>query len=152
LAALIVEKGNITGDAKSDIFTAVYIMFVGAIGAGVAVSQMPSISKAKKSAREVFGIIEEKSLIDVKSTCHMTSSTIKKGTIVFENVSFKYPSRNKFILKNFSLRIKGNESVALVGHSGSGKSTIAALLLRFYNKSLGKILVDGEEIQSYSVK
>jgi ABC-type multidrug transport system fused ATPase/permease subunit len=127
-------------------------MFVGAIGAGVAVSQMPSISKAKKSAREVFGIIEEKSLIDVKSTFHMTSSTIKKGTIVFENVSFKYPSRNKFILKNFSLRIKGNESVALVGHSGSGKSTIAALLLRFYNKSLGKILVDGEEIQSYSVK
>jgi ABC-type multidrug transport system fused ATPase/permease subunit len=71
---------------------------------------------------------------------------------VFENVSFKYPSRNKFILRNFSLRIKENESVALVGHSGSGKSTIAALLLRFYNKNLGKILVDGEEIQSYSVK
>ena len=113
---------------------------------------MPSISKAKKSAREVFGIIEEKSLIDVKSTSHMNSNIIKSGSIVFENVFFKYPSRNKFILRDFSLRIRGNESVALVGHSGSGKSTIASLLLRFYNKSLGRILVDGKEIESYSVK
>ena len=59
---------------------------------------------------------------------------ITKGTIILKNVNFKYPSRNKKILDNFSLTIRGNESVALVGHSGSGKSTIAALLLRFYNK------------------
>ena len=59
---------------------------------------------------------------------------ITKGTIILKNVNFKYPSRNKKILDNFSLTIRGNESVALVGHSGSGQSTIAALLLRFYNK------------------
>jgi ABC-type sugar transport system ATPase subunit len=49
-------------------------------------------------------------------------------------VSFRYPSRAKKVLENFNLTIKENESVALVGHSGSGKSTIASLLLRFYNK------------------
>ena len=54
-----------------------------------------------------------------------------------KNVLFKYPSRNKLILKHFNLSIKGNESVALVGHSGSGKSTIASLLLRFYDKQRG---------------
>lgn len=50
------------------------------------------------------------------------------------------------------MTIKGNESVALVGTSGSGKSTIASLLLRFYNKQAGKILIDGHEIEDYSVK
>jgi len=51
-----------------------------------------------------------------------------------------------------SLTIRGNESVALVGHSGSGKSTIASLLLRFYNKQSGSILIDNKNIESYSVK
>lgn len=129
-------------------------MFVGAIGAGVSVSQMPSISKAKNSARKVFGIIEEKSQIDPRAPTKLSEkeNKINKGTIILKNVSFKYPSRNKKILDNFSLTIKGNESVALVGHSGSGKSTIASLLLRFYNKQSGRILIDGQEIEQYSVK
>lgn len=63
-ATLIIAKFNLTGDAKNDVFTAVYIMFVGAIGSGVAVSGMPSLSKAKQSANKVFAIIEEKSHID----------------------------------------------------------------------------------------
>lgn len=56
------------------------------------------------------------------------------------------------MLENFSLTIKGNESVALVGHSGSGKSTIASLLLRFYNKQSGSIKIDGQDIEKYSVR
>jgi ATP-binding cassette subfamily B (MDR/TAP) protein 1 len=129
-------------------------MFVGAIGAGVSVSQMPSISKAKNSARKVFGIIEEKSQIDPRAITNLSDNEnkITSGTIVFKNVTFKYPSRNKKILDNLSLTIHGNESVALVGHSGSGKSTIASLLLRFYNKQSGSILIDNKNIESYSVK
>jgi ABC-type multidrug transport system fused ATPase/permease subunit len=113
-------------------------MFVGAIGAGVSVSQMPSMSKAKKSARKIFGIIEDPSLIDPRLIPFKSEEkTIKKGEIVLKNVDFRYPSRKKKILKNFNLKIRGNESVALVGHSGSGKSTIASLLLRYYDKSQG---------------
>ena len=60
-ATLIIKDFGLEGDQRTDVFTAVYIMFVGAIGAGVSVSQMPSMSKAKKSARKVFGVIEEAS-------------------------------------------------------------------------------------------
>jgi ATP-binding cassette subfamily B protein len=63
------------------------------------------------------------------------NNIITKGSIIFENVFFKYPSRSSYVLKNFNLEIKENESIALVGHSGSGKSTIASLILRFYNKN-----------------
>ena len=128
-------------------------MFVGAIGAGVSVSQMPSMSKAKKSAGKVFGIIEDKSLIDPRIIpFESQNKAITKGEIVMKNVNFRYPSRKKKILRNFNLKIRGNESVALVGHSGSGKSTIASLLLRFYDKSQGQILIDGQEIEEFSVK
>lgn len=151
-AALIIANGDLTGQAREDVFTGVYVMFVGAIGAGVSVSQMPSMSKAKNSARKVFGIIEEKSQIDPRTTAGLSSDPITQGNISLENVCFKYPSRKSKVLDNFSLKIRGNESVALVGHSGSGKSTIASLLLRFYNKQSGRILIDGKEIESYPVK
>ena len=100
-------------------------MFVGAIGSGVSVSQMPSMSKAKASARKIFGIIEEKSQIDPRDSSKQSDDTIKQGSITFQKVNFRYPSRNKKVLSNFNLTIRGKESVALVGHSGSGKSTIA---------------------------
>ena len=60
----------------------------------------------------------------------------------FKNVMFRYPSRQKFILRSFNLKIEPNQSVALVGHSGSGKSTIANLLLRLYDVEHGQILFD----------
>jgi len=60
-ATLIIEKFDLQGKERNDVFTGVYIMFVGAIGSGVAVSGMPSISKAKNAANKVFAIIEEKS-------------------------------------------------------------------------------------------
>ena len=112
------------------------------------------MSRAEKSARKVVGFIEEKSLIDSreKGTIQGKDAKFTKGDITLENVSFKYPSRSKKILRNFNLKINGNESVALVGHSGSGKSTIASLLLRFYNKQSGSILIDGKDIESYSPK
>ena len=65
----------------------------------------------------------------------------------FEHVDFIYPSRpNAVVLKDFSLEIKVGQSVALVGLSGSGKSTIVGLLERFYNPKAGRIFIDGNEI------
>ena len=68
------------------------------------------------------------------------------GSIEFKNVYFRYPSRNKYILRNFSLKIEPNQSVAIVGHSGSGKSTIASLLLRFYDCNKGLLTIDDGNI------
>ena len=75
-ASLIIEKFNMDKQQKNDVFTAVYIMFVGAIGSGVSVSQMPSKSKAQKSANKVFKIIEEKSEIDSREAGALKSAEI----------------------------------------------------------------------------
>jgi len=119
--AAIVLKNN--PDLESDkVFTGCYVVFVGAIGCGVSISQLPSMSKAKSAAKLIFGIIEEKPQIDPKQPGF---SDIKTGCIEFKNTYFKYPSRDGFILRGLNLKIEPNQSVAIVGHSGSGKSTIA---------------------------
>lgn len=77
-------------------YTAVYLLFVSAIGSGVAISQAPSVSKAKNAAIKVFDIIEEPSLIDTRSK--EGEKVIKAGEIELKNVDFKYPSRGKLVL------------------------------------------------------
>lgn len=153
-AILILQNSENPDGDRRNVFTAVYIMFVGAIGSGVAVSQMPSLSRAKAAARKIFTIIKEESQVDSRESVSIgdQSHVIKKGQIKLQNVSFRYKSRNKYILNNFNLEIRDNESVALVGHSGSGKSTIASLLLRFYEKQKGRLLIDDKDIESYPVK
>src|SRR3569833_1503854 len=87
MAAWLVNKFNLN---TFDVYTVVYVMFTGAIGAGVSLSQIPSVSKAKNSASKIFSIIEEKSVIDPRSD---GVKEIKEGEIEFVNVQFKYPSR-----------------------------------------------------------
>lgn len=116
------------------LFTGVYVIFVGAIGSGVSISQLPSMSKAKSAAKQVFGIIEEPTRIDPKQP---GATNIPEGKIELKSLLFRYPSRNTNVLNMLNLTINPNQSVAIVGHSGSGKSTIASLLLRFYDPTLG---------------
>jgi subfamily B ATP-binding cassette protein MsbA len=70
--------------------------------------------------------------------------------IVFENISFKY--QDEYVLKNFSLTIPKGKTVALVGQSGSGKSTIANLITRFYDVNEGRVLIDGVDIRDLTTK
>ncbi|GAB4204591.1 MAG: ABC transporter transmembrane domain-containing protein [Bacteroidia bacterium] len=75
-----------------------------------------------------------------------------KGNIEFQNVCFSYPSRKNFkVLNNISFSVKAGEQIALVGSSGSGKSTIAQLILRFYEPDSGKILADGKNYTEYDL-
>ena len=74
-----------------------------------------------------------------------------KGDIVFENVSFGYETKNDLALQNISFSVPAGKTVALVGRSGSGKTTIASLLTRFYDISQGKILIDGINIQDFTL-
>ena len=73
------------------------------------------------------------------------------GDIVFENVSFAYEGCGSAALKNVSLTIKKGERVALVGHNGAGKSTLIKLLMRLYEPTEGRILLDGKDIKEYKL-
>ncbi|QNA43658.1 ABC transporter ATP-binding protein [Lacibacter sediminis] len=70
-----------------------------------------------------------------------------EGDVEFENVSFVYPHTGIVALKDFNLHIKKGEKVAIIGRTGSGKSTIAQLLLRFYDPSKGTVRIDGKELR-----
>ncbi|MFC1682250.1 ABC transporter ATP-binding protein, partial [Nanoarchaeota archaeon] len=73
---------------------------------------------------------------------------IRKGIVEFKNVDFNYGKRK--LLKNFNLKIKDNEKVALVGHSGCGKTTLIKLLNRFYDVNKGKVLIDEKDIRDFN--
>lgn len=72
------------------------------------------------------------------------------GMVEFEHVSFSYPNNNKGRIQDISFTAKPNQMLAIVGHSGSGKTTILNLLLRKYKLDQGVILIDGENIYDYS--
>ncbi|MFT7431607.1 MAG: subfamily B ATP-binding cassette protein MsbA [Colwellia sp.] len=75
-----------------------------------------------------------------------------KGTLAFEQVNFSYTNDEKLALTQLSFTANAGETVALVGRSGSGKSTASAILLRFYDATAGKVLIDGKDITSYKLK
>lgn len=73
------------------------------------------------------------------------------GDIALNSVTFKYESRNQYVMKDLSLNIANGSKVAFVGVSGCGKSTIIQLLLRFYSPESGKITIDGIDILDYDI-
>ena len=77
---------------------------------------------------------------------------IKRGEIEFLDAEFKYPSRSLKILDKLNLKISVSSKIALVGHSGCGKSTTANLLLRLYELTGGKLLIDGIDIKDYNIR
>ncbi|WP_432453412.1 lipid A export permease/ATP-binding protein MsbA [Agarivorans sp. QJM3NY_29] len=75
-----------------------------------------------------------------------------QGDICLKQVNFKYPTKNELVLKGIDLTIQAGQTVALVGRSGSGKSTIASLLPKFYEVTAGEITLDGRLLQDYELK
>ena len=74
------------------------------------------------------------------------------GTIEFKNVSFKYPDAEEYVLKNISFKANKGDTVAFIGSTGSGKSTLVNLIVRFYDVTDGKILIDGVNIKDYKLE
>lgn len=74
-----------------------------------------------------------------------------KGTIEFKNVSFKYPEAEEYVLKDINLEINKGETVAFIGSTGSGKSTLINLIPRFYDASSGEVLINGIDVRDYKL-
>ena len=105
------------------------------------------LQQAIVAGNSVFSLIDESPESNPsKNPIHSIS-----GEICFDNVSFSY-GNEKSSLANINLTIKKGETIALVGSTGSGKTTMVNLLTRFYNPSSGKILIDGQDIVSYELE
>lgn len=100
------------------------------------------------AAERVFDVLEVENEIINKKNALIKSEFIDKITL--ENINFRY--ENEYVLKNFSLTVPKGKTVALVGQSGSGKSTIANLLTRFYDVNEGTIKIDGIDIRDYNLQ
>ena len=74
------------------------------------------------------------------------------ANVVFENVSFKYPSADEYVLRNISFSVNEGETVAFIGSTGSGKSTLINLIPRLYDATEGKILIDGVNVKDYDIQ
>lgn len=107
-----------------------------------------NINKGLASAKRVFSIIDEPVTIKNKKD----ASPIEKfeDSIVFNHVSFCYPTSEE-VIKDITFSVKKGESIALVGPSGGGKSTLMDLLLRFYDPTKGYIAIDGIDIRNYKI-
>ncbi|XP_053685091.1 mitochondrial potassium channel ATP-binding subunit-like [Sabethes cyaneus] len=109
-----------------------------------------SVIRGMTAGARVFEYLSVQPKVDLKLGQIIPESQIR-GEIRFENVSFTYPSRpNQEVLREFSLVLKPGQTVALVGASGSGKSTIASLLERFYEPTGGRITIDGHNLSELS--
>ncbi|XP_059619981.1 multidrug resistance protein homolog 65 [Phlebotomus argentipes] len=109
---------------------------------------LEAFATARASAYSIFKIIDRESAIDPMSGNGKVINTGMRGDVQFQGVSFHYPSRPDVpILRNLNISVSSGQTIALVGHSGCGKSTILQLLQRFYDPKEGQICIDGYDIK-----
>ncbi|KAJ3807029.1 P-loop containing nucleoside triphosphate hydrolase protein [Lentinula aff. lateritia] len=137
----LVSQGEITvGDLTSLLLYTVYV------GSGLQMLTCSSIMRGIGAGNRVFELLGREPAIPTNSGVVLDPH--RRGPVRFERVGFEYPSRRGVeILNDFNLEIGVGESVAIVGTSGSGKSSVQSLLLRYYDPVRGKVTFDGQDIR-----
>lgn len=111
---------------------------------GMLVRLFPDVGRTLETGKRVFDILDEKSEYDSDEKL-----IVESGDVEFKNATFSY-KEGVTVLKNISFFAKKGETIALVGHTGSGKSSIMNLLFRFYDADSGEVLIDGQNIVNYN--
>ncbi len=106
------------------------------------------LPRASVSARRINEVLEAK--FSVKEGSKTDGIESKHGEIEFKDVSFKYPDADDYVLKNISFTAKKGETIAFIGSTGCGKSTVVNLVPRFYDATEGEVLVDGVNVKEYT--
>ena len=104
------------------------------------------LPRARVSAKRINEVLEEEVSIQ---TGNFRGDTIEVGTVEFEHVSFQYPDADEYLLKDISFKVNKGETIAFIGSTGSGKSTLINLVPRLYDATVGNVYVDGVNVKDY---
>ena len=105
------------------------------------------LPRAQVSANRINEVIDTE--ISIKDGTLDKDTTNERGTVEFKDVSFKYPDAEEYLLRNISFKAEKGQTVAFIGSTGSGKSTLINLIPRFYDATEGDVLVDGVNVKEY---
>ncbi|XP_041006181.1 ABC transporter B family member 15-like [Juglans microcarpa x Juglans regia] len=141
-------------DAKGGtVFVVGAAIAVGGLALGAGLSNLKYISEAMSAGERITEVIKRVPKIDSDNMEGEILESVSAGSVEFKHVEFAYPSRpESIIFKDFCLEIPAGKTLALVGGSGSGKSTVIALLQRFYDPLGGEILLDGVAIDKLQLR
>ena len=149
IGAYLIDKANmldkITLFSNMVVFTSYGIQVIAAFLMLAMIFMI--LPRAGVSAKRINEIIDSK--ISLKDGNYNLSKVKETGTVEFKNVTFKYPDSDEDLLSNISFRVNKGETVAFVGSTGSGKSTLINLVPRFYDVTSGEVLVDGVNVKDY---
>ena len=106
------------------------------------------LPRANVSAKRINEVLDTE--ISIKDGKINTKTNNEVGTVEFKNVSFKYPDADEYLLKDISFKANKGDTVAFIGSTGSGKSTLINLIPRFYDATEGEVLVDGINVKNYT--
>ncbi|XP_016447076.2 putative multidrug resistance protein [Nicotiana tabacum] len=116
-------------------------------------SMTSDLARGSSAVASIFALLDRKTEIEPENPEGLKVTNALKGKIELKNVFFYYPSRpGQAIFQGMNLKIESGKTVALVGQSGSGKSTIIGLIERFYDPIKGQVLIDDRNIKSYNLK
>lgn len=124
------------------VMKAFFVLIVTALAMGETLAMAPDLLKGNQMVASVFEVMDRKT--EVLGDVGEELMTVE-GSIELRGVQFSYPSRPEvLIFKDFNLKVRSGKSMALVGQSGSGKSSVISLILRFYDPTAGRVMIDGK--------
>ena len=134
-----------------DLCVAIYASMMASVGIFIAAVFAPGVSEGSRAAKRIFEIIDYEPKINPLDTSGDSTSKIV-GPVEFKNVSFTYVSRENKVLDNVSFKVEQGQKLGITGTSGSGKTTIVQLLLRFYDTTEGTVMVGGKDIRTLNLQ
>lgn len=152
VGAVLIQNANIT--EKMGLFSDVIVFSSYAIQVIMAFMMLVMVfiimPRANVSAKRINEVLETK--ITIKNGTNTQSPIGVLGQVEFKNVSFKYPDADDYVIKNISFKANRGETIAFIGATGAGKSTLINLIPRFYDATEGEVLVDGVNVKEYDQK
>ena len=142
-----VKEGNLDLD---DLLISFFCIFFTSIGFMIIGFLAPDLKGGMKSGRQLFSILDYKPDINAKSLEGYYGPI--EGSLEFKQVDFKYENRDIIVLRSLSFSVNEGGSLGITGASGSGKSTIASLLLRFYDPTAGEIYLGSMPLRTYNIR